>query len=378
MCHFYENALSILAIASPTSFTWGYMQPEHYQAVRVLPSYRNLVDELINLGDLSRAKSLLEEDNDVLLEEIKSSLVGRTTQNVHFSRIMHLLSSASSEPVSNIELYTSIFEGKLGESKFVASMLDQVKRSTPEETSGFLEKMLLAIQEGSSEFGLQGWADDAPELVAAITDISLQVSELADAASQSGTPIRSSYAIQSRGLRTTVIAQRVQLSYENSTLSDQDKAFTTLVDRLCKLLLDCFTLEDPQQMFLNEAWLYNSVKRHREVFQPRPRAAIERALSAPYDYINCACCDPVEGLSSTHPTTAILYQMYMETGALINVFDLWSAFFEMVSGGEEQKMDERDALVLFYRGLADLKSLGMIKHSRKKADHLAKVAWKGL
>jgi len=33
---------------------------------------------------------------------------------------------------------------------------------------------------------------------------------------------------------------------------------------------------------------------------------------------------------------------------------------------------------LFYRGLAELKYLGMIKNSRKKTDHLTKLAWKGL
>ena len=33
---------------------------------------------------------------------------------------------------------------------------------------------------------------------------------------------------------------------------------------------------------------------------------------------------------------------------------------------------------LFYRALADLKYLGMIKHSKKKTDHMAKLAWKGL
>jgi origin recognition complex subunit 3 len=70
--------------------------------------------------------------------------------------------------------------------------------------------------------------------------------------------------------------------------------------------------------------------------------------------------------------------MYLETGSLINIFDLWSAFFEMIGGGDEQKVDERDALLLFYRALADLKSLGMVKQSKKKADHLAKVSWKGL
>lgn len=33
---------------------------------------------------------------------------------------------------------------------------------------------------------------------------------------------------------------------------------------------------------------------------------------------------------------------------------------------------------LFSRALAELKYLGMIKSSRKKADHVAKLLWKGL
>ena len=39
--------------------------------------------------------------------------------------------------------------------------------------------------------------------------------------------------------------------------------------------------------------------------------------------------------------------------------------------------DEIDR-ALFSRALAELKYLGMIKNSRKKADHLAKLSWKGL
>ena len=33
---------------------------------------------------------------------------------------------------------------------------------------------------------------------------------------------------------------------------------------------------------------------------------------------------------------------------------------------------------LFYRALAELKYLGMIKNSRKRTDHLVKLSWKGL
>lgn len=33
---------------------------------------------------------------------------------------------------------------------------------------------------------------------------------------------------------------------------------------------------------------------------------------------------------------------------------------------------------LFSRALAELKYMGMIKNSRKKADHISKLLWKGL
>lgn len=38
----------------------------------------------------------------------------------------------------------------------------------------------------------------------------------------------------------------------------------------------------------------------------------------------------------------------------------------------------KDVRALFSRALAELKYMGMVKNSRKKADHLAKLAWKGL
>ena len=39
---------------------------------------------------------------------------------------------------------------------------------------------------------------------------------------------------------------------------------------------------------------------------------------------------------------------------------------------------DADSRALFSQALAELKYLGMIKSSRKKADHLVKLAWKGL
>lgn len=79
------------------------------------------------------------------------------------------------------------------------------------------------------------------------------------------------------------------------------------------------------------------------------------------------------------PATAILYKLFLEAGNLVNIFDLWTAFIANLGPEHDEGDDsERQALMLFYRGLSDLKLLGMIKQSRKKTDHLTKLAWKGL
>lgn len=354
------------------------LQPEHLQAIRTLPSYRSFIENLVELGDLNKAKSLLEDDNTLLIEEIGASISSRKIVNLRFLRAIHLVSCASPQPISPMELYMTTFEGQLSESTTLQNVLDAIKRMTPEDVTKFIQSLFDAIQDGCPEMDLEGWQDDDSDFIASLYQILTNNNKIFKDASESGIPVRSSYAIQSKGLRTTVIAQRVQLSYENSALTEQDKSFTSLVDQLSTILTDYFNLSNPQHIFLSETWLYDNTQRHRAVFQPRPRAAIERALSAPYDYINCACCDPVDGLAPTHPATAILYQMYLETSAIINIHDLWSAFYEMISGGDDHQTNERDALVLFYRALADLKSLGMVKQSKKKTDHLAKVAWHGL
>jgi origin recognition complex subunit 3 len=175
------------------------------------------------------------------------------------------------------------------------------------------------------------------------------------------------------------VAQKVQLSKRESILSNHDTAFTSAIDNFAGILEEYFNFDSPLHLFLHEIWIYDSKSPYREVFTPRPRYAIERALSVPHDYLGCTCCKAsTDGLSSSQPPTAILYQLYLETGGLINVFDLWSAFYTIMGADDEEERDERSCLVQFYRALADLRLLGMVKHSKKKTDHLAKLSWKGL
>ncbi|KAJ3494161.1 hypothetical protein NLG97_g4258 [Lecanicillium saksenae] len=145
-------------------------------------------------------------------------------------------------------------------------------------------------------------------------------------------------------------------------------------------------------MFLSESWLYEARAPSKDVFVPRARVVFERSLARPHDYLACECCkSDHDGLQATLPATAILYQMYLETGNLINVADLWTSFYGLVSGQNGQAQDgnddamaidededeekQREALVMFYRGLAELRALGYVKSSKKKTDHVAKVKW---
>lgn len=377
MCHFYGNPISWLSAGLASDSLLHLIQPHHLELIRTLPSFRRMLDGMVEAQKWSRAKSLLTDD-EALLKTIEKSHGLRIVAVAQLLQAMSLLSDSSLEPVDKIELYIIAFQGGLAQSDFFKRALESIKRMTPDDLVDFMQSIVKCIENGNSEKELTSRGHE-DELLEEIEELHAKVSALAKHSMETGAPIRSSYAIHSKGVRTTVVAQRVQLSYEDSTLTEQDKDFTGIVDHLMHCLKDHFSqLENPQEMFLNEAWLYDWTVPHKSVFTPRPREAIELALATPYSYLSCGCCESVEGLSSTHPATAILYQMYLETGSLINIFDLWSAFFEMVGGGEEQKCDERDALVLFYKALADMKSLGMVKQSKKKADHLAKVAWKGL
>lgn len=157
-------------------------------------------------------------------------------------------------------------------------------------------------------------------------------------------PLRSAYDVHHETLRTTVIAQKVSLSRNTSTLSTKDSAYTTIVDRIHTTLRNYFeaTLINPQDLFLNEILIFDSKSPHREVFTPKPRFAIERALSSPNDYLGCDCCRGSKGgLSATQPATAILYQLYLESGAVVNMADLWSAFWTIV-GGDDMKDEEAE------------------------------------
>lgn len=191
-------------------------------------------------------------------------------------------------------------------------------------------------------------------------------------------PLRSEYDNRHSIVKTTVVQQRVKLSKGKTKLPKQNIEYTKIVDRLhtaAETYLN-LTLIKPQDMFLHEVFLYDLKNPVKDAFTSRSRFAIERALSSPFDYLISTA--ETGRLSTKQPATAILYQLYLESGALVNVYDLWHAFHAVFESAEGNDCDDRLTMALFYRALSELRALGIVKSSRRKADHIAKSAWVGL
>lgn len=218
-------------------------------------------------------------------------------------------------------------------------------------TSPILRESLLSIKKMSSEnlkellVQLSALKEATPSLPSILSDLETLTAIYPD-------PIRSSHEMtHQKAMHTTIVAQKVELSAHSLTPIHQNKDYSTLVDRAYMALHDFFqeTLITPQSLFLHEILIYDLKSPLRDVFAPKPRAAVERALSSPHDYLGCECCDP-DGedhgaLMGSQPATAVLYQLYLESGSMINMADLWEAFSAVLRTEAEDEESE-DARVL--------------------------------
>jgi origin recognition complex subunit 3 len=383
MCHFYANPLSMLL----TEEDRETLQPEHLQAVRTLPSFRAHVEGAVEARQLHHAESLLEND-EYLVNHIMDQRQERQNYVTGLLRSLHLITATGLVSTAFTDLYISALANGIDLSVEDDSLIESVRRLGPEEIVSLIRNLLKAVNGGSPDLDLPGWESDAEDLVVNLTEIQDEVEALIGHSKDSSrkTALKSKYSAQSKVLRTTVVAQKVQLSHDTATLSETDKAFTKAIDSLTDLLKEHISSVPIESLPVHEAWVYDAKSPYRDVFIPRPGITVERALSRPHDYLGCACCAAANGgVAPTMPATAILYHMYQETGALVNVADLWSAYFALVgqpddSGDGEVEggsggMDERTALVHFYRALAELRTMGLVKPSKKKADHIAKLKW---
>lgn len=387
MCHFYANPLSVLLSEIKP-------QPEHLEALRNLPSFRSHIEGALEAGRLKRVRSLLDDDAYLLAEQQRTAVKVTAKWETRLLRSLSLLEASGLLQETFIATYTNAIDDGIDLHSNESGVLDAMKRMSPDDISSLLQRLLDNIRGGNRELGMSGWANEDKKFVHALSDMLEQVASLQSQSQLTGKPLRSQHSAQTKLLRTTVVAQKVQLSRDETSLSEEDKAFTELVDTLVRSLAAEISCDPANAILFHELWMYESVSPHKDVFIPRPGLIFERALSKPHDYLACTCCGAADGNSPTLPATSILYHLYGEAGALVNVADLWSAFYALVGRGDDEDedpksksnskstrsrgedgFDERTALVLFYQGLAELKAMGFVKPTKKRADHIARLKW---
>ncbi|PON21656.1 origin recognition complex subunit 3 [Trichoderma gamsii] len=402
MCHFYANALSVL-LAPDIEGGEEILQAEHIEALRYLPSFRNEVEKAVGLAtvdSLQHARSLIEDDEYLLSQARASNDCRQGWMDGHLrSLLVREAAGAIQPPLSRA--YVDSLSATYPDSGN-GSLTEYIRRMGISALIGLLRRAIYIFKEGEPSLHLQPASrEEDVALLSFLGETLSRLEQLESDAESAGITLLTKYSSQSKVMRTTVIAQRVQLSRDSAALRDEDRQLTDIVDAVTERLTAHIRASRPDKVLFSETWLYDSRSPLRDVMVPRPRVTFKRSLARPYDYLACSCCkggDAEDGtMQATLPATSILYHLYLEAGSLINVADLWSAFYALVSGHKEEEKkeeeseddddddddekqqkkqhDERKALVMFYRGLAELRAMGFVKSSKKKTDHIAKVRW---
>jgi origin recognition complex subunit 3 len=326
MSHFYASYPNIFL---RKDLTFDKLPTDAFEAVRNLPSFRRMVEDKIENGETDSVTKLLESDQHLMeqiTEYIKSGDFALSTLS-HAAQVLFSI-RASLQLSPNVRLssvWTRAASADLAGSPLLRETMLSVKKIPSDKLTQLLEA-ITAFQGELFPIDLGSFQQELNALVEQ---------------NDSSDPLRTQHDVRNDSLRTTVVAQKVLLSKHKAALSEQDKAYSSLVSRFHDQLDAYFdsAFINPQTLFLSEVLIYDLKSPHMEVFQPKPRFAIERALTTPHDYLGCECCSGVEGneaaLSATQPATAIVYQMYLESGALMNVSDLWSAFNAIAGDPDE-------------------------------------------
>ncbi|OKO94340.1 Origin recognition complex subunit 3 [Penicillium subrubescens] len=324
-------------------------------------------EDLLEAGSPDDVRSLLENDEYLLQEALSHVSAGQQSMQQIFQAVLvihtciqHTQQGSKKTNVSDLSVRA--LSGELNDSQVADDMLATVRTFDSEKLGLLLDSLPKTLP-----------------AVLALEDIRADFATLVEANAEFE-PLRSEYNINSSVVKTTVVQQRILLSKGKANLSEQDIEYTRIVDRLVGALQEYLTetLIQPQELFMHEAFLFDLRNPLKENFTPRPRFALERALANPFDYLISSTDASGARISAKQPATAILYQLYLESGALVNIHDLWQAFYGVFEGDQGNTCDDRMIMSLFYGALSDLKSFGMVKNSRKKTDHLAKSAWMGL
>jgi len=394
MSHFFANPLSVL-LADDLSSLFPDTQ-DLCSSIRNTDSFHKHVEALLEAKEVDMVKRALTSDAH-LIDEARTAITDGQHAMIEYRRAIRLFMEVYNflrpSPNAMLTLFDVDNQAFLGTAFLESNLYNDTLASLERLPSDALESLLRQCPLPDSLSGVS------------TTEVLSTLSTLHEMSS--GAVIRS--ARDPKHTTTSMTVSRnntVSLAKHAPKLSKLEKEYTALLQGVYHAMSDYFEsrMIDVSKLFMHEAFVYDLKMPLASVFTPRPRYAIERAIDRPGDYLGCDCCTAdgqmLEGSRSEKlPPTSLLWQLWCEAGNIVNVRDLWEAFSSTIVDreGEEEDdgdevdsgtqaetgrpssgIDERMALALFYRSLAELRMLGFIKPTNKKADCLAKVAWKGL
>lgn len=323
-------------------------------------------EELLDRGSVSQVRDLLESNETLFHESVRHLKTGQRKMRAVFQAVQVILRCLQDLKISRKASISSLSVHALSGELLNSPIVDDIFAAIKALDSGGLEGFLAALPESvTADSRLQEIQGELESLIQTY---------------QGTEPLRSEYDHCNSVVNTTVVQQRVRLNKGKAKMPQQNIEYTQIVDRAHATLRSYLSefLVRPQDLFLHEVFIFDVKNPLKETFGPRPRFAIERALSSPFDYLISTSEAFGARISTKQPATAILYQLYLESGALVNVHDLWHAFYAVFESDDGESCDQQMIMALFYRALSELKAFGMIKNTRRNVDHVAKSAWIGL
>lgn len=170
-----------------------------------------------------------------------------------------------------------------------------------------------------------------------------------------------------------------QEKLKSLTKTKRVSPFEALRDEFAGFFSEAFSdLKPPTTLPLHEVLYYDDALALKHFFTPSPRSVLHVALSRPYTILRCECCKNTgsSDIAPSLPDLSISYKLHLESGKLINLYDMMQSFKAVKSG--ERKMsakEEKIAEAQFFRSIAELQFMGLVKPTQRKTDHVQRMTW---
>jgi origin recognition complex subunit 3 len=212
------------------------------------------VETLLEDGEASIPKRLLDSDG-YLLEYLKEQIMAG------HQALEKILSTV--EMIMMLQRQIPVLQQQLKSTLLVDALAGQLR------DSNFEKNMFMCLKKSNSETLLLALRDILPttsgDLHKTCAKLLKELGKL-QAQQKDGGALRSEQDLHNATLRTTVVAKKVELSKQKSTLTKSDAAYSDLLRRFIEALETHFdaTLINPKDLVFNEIFIYDLKSPHRQ------------------------------------------------------------------------------------------------------------------